>query len=481
MGRKKIRIEKIPDERNRQVTFTKRKNGLMKKAMELSVLCDCEIALIVFNQHGKLFLYHSHEVERTLGKFGKACQEAHERKNTHDLLAQHFGSQLAEQHARRNPPQDDGGDDDDDDDDDGFDLDGEMLYGKPYGANGVPLSQAGAPADARAMERLAGATRSVFHPMPVDVQIESHALSPRADRAFSTLAEEFEAAQQYQRDHPRGAGDASGAQHAGRAGERNPLLSPGGLSVQSADENGGGKGTLKRGPGLVITVPENKARPINVQQSATGSGPGPLPLFTPTNPPTGGAAMLSVRGGRVAERSRMAHATGRDAPGVAATPATETPGRLAGGAMAMPDDSAAGAPDPAPLEALVGPPTTGQPTREELRNIFADSSVGLGDLSTPNIEAMMASARGFGAGALADLGITPMGDSMLPWTSPKPGGDRGVKSPPGSGGRNKRKAGSGAGSPEKRTEAKKQRGKEAGEAAGSGGAGKGGGGGGGQS
>ncbi|KAL5110562.1 Myocyte-specific enhancer factor 2C [Taenia crassiceps] len=40
MGRKKIEIKRIDDERNRQVTFTKRKLGLMKKAYELSVLCD---------------------------------------------------------------------------------------------------------------------------------------------------------------------------------------------------------------------------------------------------------------------------------------------------------------------------------------------------------------------------------------------------------------------------------------------------------
>ena len=48
MGRKKIQISRITDERNRQVTFNKRKFGVMKKAYELSVLCDCEIALIIF-------------------------------------------------------------------------------------------------------------------------------------------------------------------------------------------------------------------------------------------------------------------------------------------------------------------------------------------------------------------------------------------------------------------------------------------------
>ena len=54
MGRKKISIARISDERNRQVTFTKRKFGLMKKAYELSVLCDCEIAVIIFNSHNKV-------------------------------------------------------------------------------------------------------------------------------------------------------------------------------------------------------------------------------------------------------------------------------------------------------------------------------------------------------------------------------------------------------------------------------------------
>jgi len=48
MGRKKIAIKKITDERNRQVTFSKRKFGLMKKAYELSVLCGCEVGLIMF-------------------------------------------------------------------------------------------------------------------------------------------------------------------------------------------------------------------------------------------------------------------------------------------------------------------------------------------------------------------------------------------------------------------------------------------------
>ncbi|KAL8615944.1 hypothetical protein ACOMHN_034620 [Nucella lapillus] len=69
MGRKKIQIARINDERNRQVTFTKRKFGLMKKAYELSVLCDCEIALIIFTSHNKLYQYASSDMDKVLLKY----------------------------------------------------------------------------------------------------------------------------------------------------------------------------------------------------------------------------------------------------------------------------------------------------------------------------------------------------------------------------------------------------------------------------
>ncbi|KAL8610787.1 hypothetical protein ACOMHN_016770 [Nucella lapillus] len=69
MGRKKIQIVRINDERNRQVTFTKRKFGLMKKAYELSVLCDCEIALIIFTSNNKLYQYASSDMDKVLLKY----------------------------------------------------------------------------------------------------------------------------------------------------------------------------------------------------------------------------------------------------------------------------------------------------------------------------------------------------------------------------------------------------------------------------
>ncbi|KAI7830755.1 hypothetical protein BC939DRAFT_260538 [Gamsiella multidivaricata] len=69
MGRKKIQIKTIMDERNRQVTFQKRRFGLMKKAMELSVLCDCQIGLIIFNSNNKLVQYSSHDIDSILLRY----------------------------------------------------------------------------------------------------------------------------------------------------------------------------------------------------------------------------------------------------------------------------------------------------------------------------------------------------------------------------------------------------------------------------
>jgi hypothetical protein len=59
MVRGKTQMKRIENESNRQVTFSKRRNGLLKKAFELSVLCDAEVALIVFSTTGKLYEFSS--------------------------------------------------------------------------------------------------------------------------------------------------------------------------------------------------------------------------------------------------------------------------------------------------------------------------------------------------------------------------------------------------------------------------------------
>ncbi|KAF9678728.1 hypothetical protein SADUNF_Sadunf07G0065700 [Salix dunnii] len=57
MGRGKIAIRRIENQTTRQVTFSKRRGGLLKKTRELSVLCDAQIGLIIFSSTGKLCDY----------------------------------------------------------------------------------------------------------------------------------------------------------------------------------------------------------------------------------------------------------------------------------------------------------------------------------------------------------------------------------------------------------------------------------------
>ncbi|ONM35826.1 Agamous-like MADS-box protein AGL11 [Zea mays] len=72
MGRGKIEIKRIENTTSRQVTFCKRRNGLLKKAYELSILCDAEIALIVFSTRGRLYEYSSNSVRSTIERYKKA-------------------------------------------------------------------------------------------------------------------------------------------------------------------------------------------------------------------------------------------------------------------------------------------------------------------------------------------------------------------------------------------------------------------------
>ncbi|CAN1838767.1 MADS-box protein CMB1 [Linum perenne] len=70
MGRGRVELKRIENKINRQVTFAKRRNGLLKKAYELSVLCDAEVALILFSNRGKLYEFcSSPSMMRTIEKY----------------------------------------------------------------------------------------------------------------------------------------------------------------------------------------------------------------------------------------------------------------------------------------------------------------------------------------------------------------------------------------------------------------------------
>ncbi|KAK8914209.1 Floral homeotic protein AGAMOUS [Platanthera zijinensis] len=65
----KVEIKRIENTANRQVTFCKRRNGLLKKAYELSVLCDADVALIIFSGRGRLYEYANNSVKGTIERY----------------------------------------------------------------------------------------------------------------------------------------------------------------------------------------------------------------------------------------------------------------------------------------------------------------------------------------------------------------------------------------------------------------------------
>lgn len=69
MGRGRVELKRIENKINRQVTFSKRRNGVLKKAYELSVLCDAEVALIIFSSRGKLYEFGSAGTTKTLERY----------------------------------------------------------------------------------------------------------------------------------------------------------------------------------------------------------------------------------------------------------------------------------------------------------------------------------------------------------------------------------------------------------------------------
>ncbi|XP_038893813.1 agamous-like MADS-box protein AGL29 [Benincasa hispida] len=69
MGRRKIDMKMVKDRGCRQVTFSKRRNGLFKKANDLATLCGLEIAIVVFSPGGKAFSFGNPNVEDVIDRY----------------------------------------------------------------------------------------------------------------------------------------------------------------------------------------------------------------------------------------------------------------------------------------------------------------------------------------------------------------------------------------------------------------------------
>lgn len=88
MGRGKIDIKRIENASSRQVTFSKRRVGLVKKAQELSILCDADIGLIIFSSSGKLFEFSSSSMQNVVKRYMKCATDKealnHQNKDLQD-------------------------------------------------------------------------------------------------------------------------------------------------------------------------------------------------------------------------------------------------------------------------------------------------------------------------------------------------------------------------------------------------------------
>ncbi|SAM01914.1 hypothetical protein [Absidia glauca] len=141
MGRKKINIQPIANNRNRQVTFLKRKHGLMKKAYELSVLCNCEVALIIFNPKGKLVQYASSDMDHILMKYTEHGDPYESKSNSDFNQASAPGTTIGDRDNKLKVVDDNDDDDDDDDDNDDDDSgggNGSLGKGTYVNGNGYP-------------------------------------------------------------------------------------------------------------------------------------------------------------------------------------------------------------------------------------------------------------------------------------------------------------------------------------------------------
>ncbi|XP_077222046.1 agamous-like MADS-box protein AGL62 [Tasmannia lanceolata] len=69
MGKRKIEIKKIENKKARQVCFSKRRKGLFKKAHDLCILCDSQIAIITFSPGGNPYVFAHPSIDAVLNYY----------------------------------------------------------------------------------------------------------------------------------------------------------------------------------------------------------------------------------------------------------------------------------------------------------------------------------------------------------------------------------------------------------------------------
>ncbi|KAJ6350564.1 hypothetical protein OIU78_006679 [Salix suchowensis] len=88
MGRVKLKIKKLENSNGRQATYAKRKHGIMKKANELSILCDIDIILLMFSPTGKPSLCKgASSIEEVITKFAQLTPQERAKRKLESLEA----------------------------------------------------------------------------------------------------------------------------------------------------------------------------------------------------------------------------------------------------------------------------------------------------------------------------------------------------------------------------------------------------------
>uniref|UniRef100_A0A7N0ZR55 Suppressor of overexpression of constans 1 n=1 Tax=Kalanchoe fedtschenkoi TaxID=63787 RepID=A0A7N0ZR55_KALFE len=95
MVRGKTQMRRIENATSRQVTFSKRRNGLLKKAFELSVLCDAEVALIIFSPRGKLYEFASSSMQETIQRYQRQTKDSQSKEKVPEEDILHLKTEAA--------------------------------------------------------------------------------------------------------------------------------------------------------------------------------------------------------------------------------------------------------------------------------------------------------------------------------------------------------------------------------------------------
>lgn len=330
-------LDDLEGERAR--TFQRRKDRLFRKAMQLSVQCDCEIAVVIFNSQNKLYQYASGDIDDLLCRYSKACAEPHnnadlarcqpfvknEPTNAPNLYPGHsLHPGLALGPAAGQMIAEDGSDESDTDDED-------RMVREQAPSKGLGYASSVTDGLLQALQH----ARADFRPLDLDSLSVANKgiLTPSCESVYQRIIQEFDFMSSFFRGVPS-------------EGSGNAPVQPSGKHIANPDEgsnglNGDLAATRKSSKkDLSILIPENRAKQIFIggknsvnQDLADPSGDSRPPAGTQTAP----AGV--VAGTVLPSPTELGQSFGDLVPG--ATPGTGDALALARGELATPESDVA--------------------------------------------------------------------------------------------------------------------------------------------